>query len=109
MAVTCRPARSGSGQVEQGAGDPARAAALDVGVVAAGEADGEVQEERRLERGGDDVAPVDDPVEGVELAGVLEGVEDEGDQAEDDRSGWTWGRSSGGTGRRGRCRDRPAR
>ena len=41
-----------------------------------------MQEQRRLQQPGDDVRPVDDPVEIVELAGVVEGVKDERDQAE---------------------------
>ena len=73
----------GAGNVEE-SGEEAAAEALPAGGgVGAGEGDGEVEEQRGLKRGGDDVGPVDDPVEGVELAGVLEGVEDEGDEAED--------------------------
>ncbi len=42
----------------------------------------EVQEQRRLQQPRDDVRPVNDPVEVVQLAGVVERVEDERDQAE---------------------------
>ena len=42
-----------------------------------------MQEQRRLQQPRHDVRPVDDPVKVVELAGVVEGVEDERDQAED--------------------------
>ncbi len=73
-----------AGHVEKGAGDPAQAATLDIGVVAAGEIDGEVQDQGGLKGRGEDVAPVDHPVEGIELAGVVEGVEDERDQTEDE-------------------------
>ena len=41
-----------------------------------------MQEHRRLQYPGNDIAPVDDPVEVVELAGVLEGVRDERNYAE---------------------------
>ncbi len=42
----------------------------------------EVQEQRRLQHSGGDVAPIDDPVEIVQLAGVLEGISDERDETE---------------------------
>ena len=42
-----------------------------------------MQKERRLEGGGDDVRPVDGPVEQVESGGVFESVEDERDETED--------------------------
>jgi hypothetical protein len=42
-----------------------------------------VQEERRLQRFGDDVGPEDGPVQSIELGGVLERVERERDQAEE--------------------------
>ena len=44
---------------------------------------GEVQEERGLEGRGDHVTDEDSFIEGIEDAGVVEGVEDEGDKAED--------------------------
>ena len=59
-----------------------RALAL-IGREVVGEADRKVQKERRLERRCGHVAPVNDPVEGVEFAGVTEGVQDERNQAED--------------------------
>src|SRR5205807_9563570 len=43
----------------------------------------EVQEQRGLQHSGGDVAPIDCPVEIVELAGVLEGIGDERDEAKD--------------------------
>ena len=42
-----------------------------------------MQKESGLQGASGDVAPVDDPVEGIELRRVLEGIQDEGDQAED--------------------------
>ena len=41
-----------------------------------------MQEQRRLQQPGDHVRPVDDPVKVVQLAGVVERVKDERDQAE---------------------------
>ena len=51
------------------------------------EGESEVEKERRLHGRGDDVGPVDYLIEGVQLACVLEGVEDEGDQAENEEVG----------------------
>ena len=41
-----------------------------------------MEEHRGREESGGDVAPVDDLIEVVQLAGIVEGGEDEGDQAE---------------------------
>ena len=71
-----------AGEVEQGGEDGAGGAAGGIGW-SVREGDGEVEEERGLEEGREDFRPVDDLVEGVEFAGVLEGVEDEGGEAED--------------------------
>ena len=46
------------------------------------EAEGEVEEERRLQRFSHGIDPEDSPVEPIELAGVLESVQGEGDEAE---------------------------
>ena len=46
------------------------------------EGENEMQKQRRLQHSGGDVAPIDSPVEIVQLAGVLEGVSDERNQAE---------------------------
>ena len=47
------------------------------------ETEGKVKEERGLQRFGDGIGPEDSPVKPVELAGVLEGIPGEGDQAEE--------------------------
>src|SRR6266571_525966 len=46
------------------------------------ESEHEVQEQRRLQQPGDHVRPVNCPIEVVQLAGVLESVEDKRHQAE---------------------------
>ena len=51
-----------------------------------------MQEQRRLQHPGDDVAPVDRPVEVVQLAGVLERIRDERDQAENVEMRGAWRR-----------------
>ena len=48
-----------------------------------GEAEGKVQKQRRLQSRGNDGTPIDDPVEGIELAGVAESVQNKGCKAED--------------------------
>ncbi len=90
------------GQVDQ-AEQPAAArdeAALTGAVLREGER--EVQKERRLQRARDDGAPVDRPVKGVQLAGVLEGVEDERCEAEDVEVRGVRARSSAGRAHRDR-------
>ncbi len=52
----------------------------------------EVQEQRRLQQPGSDVAPQNDPVEGVEFSGVVERVEDERNQAENIEVHGAWRR-----------------
>src|ERR1700691_2467653 len=47
-----------------------------------GKDENEMQEKSRLQHSGTDVAPVDCPVEIVQLAGVLEGIGNERDEAE---------------------------
>ena len=42
----------------------------------------EMHQQRRLKKHGDDVGPVNGPVERIQFAGVVKGVENEGDQAE---------------------------
>src|SRR5208283_516052 len=42
-----------------------------------------MQKQRRLQQPGDDVGPIDNPIEVVQFAGVMEGIEDERDEAED--------------------------
>src|SRR5271167_3657124 len=46
------------------------------------EGENEVKEQCRLQHSGSDVAPIDRPVEIVELAGVFEGIGNEGDETE---------------------------
>ncbi len=58
------------------------------------EGQNKVQEQSRLQQPGHHVAPVDNPVKIVQLAGELEGVEDERDQAENVEMGGTRGRPS---------------
>jgi len=70
---------SESGSINEGQ-EPA---AVPVGETLLREGEREVQEQGRLECLGDDVAPVDDPVQIVELAGVVEGVQRERYEAED--------------------------
>src|ERR1700761_1562941 len=58
-------------------------AAADCFEVIARKTDSEVKEQGGLDGDGCDVAPVNDGVEEVKLCRVLEGVHDEGDEAED--------------------------
>ena len=67
----------GSRQINQGH-EPAAALTM-----FGGKSEGEVQKEGWLQRVRADFAPVDDPIELVQLAGGPEGVEDERNQAED--------------------------
>ena len=62
----------------------------EAGAVAAGalaEAEREMQEKRGLQRCGLDVGPVDGEIKSIQFACVLEGIEDEGHQAEDVKVG----------------------
>ena len=73
----------GSWQIERGNSGSPEEAALPAEKLAFREAGREVEKERRLKRPGGDVSPVDDLVEGVQLARVLEGVENKRGEAED--------------------------
>ena len=88
----------GAGRVDQ----RQQPAAADVLEPLLREAEREMQKERRLQRLGQHIRPEDGPVQRVELAGVLERVEGERDQAEEIEVGGARSASSGG--RERRCR-----
>ena len=74
----CRPRSSGARQVRQGQ----QPRTLTNKLPLLGKRQNKMQEQSRLQDPGDNVAPVDGPIEVVQLAGVFERIRDERYQAE---------------------------